>query len=212
MTGGSGFGPRSNERRGTAPGRRADVARLVRPVMGRQGPDRALLAGATATALGDTRPRPWRRRACGPALRCPRAGAPGRAKRRTRGRTRGQTARPIAATTAVAVGRPTPGISAIRRPAALPRWRGPIRRRMDVFRYARGDVGVAGRRSAALHPAPGGDFLPAGPDGISRSAPHFSRGLAAPGGIQAWRISVVPCAIFRQPPPVSVRVAVADRA
>ena len=33
-------------------------------------------------------------------------------------------------------------------------------------------------------------LLPAGPDGICRSAPHFLRGLFAPGSIQAWRIAV----------------------
>ena len=34
------------------------------------------------------------------------------------------------------------------------------------------------------------DLVPAGPDGICRSAPHFLRGLLAPPIIQAWRIAV----------------------
>ena len=55
---------------------------------------------------------------------------------------------------------------------------------------ARADSVLRVNQVAVLYPACSCRLVPAGPDGISRSAPHSPTGLLALGPVQAWRIAV----------------------
>ena len=70
----------------------------------------------------------------------------------------------------------------------LPAWaHRPLYGRLPV---ARADSVLRENQVAVLYPACSCRLVPAGPDGISRSAPHSPTGLLALGPVQAWRIAV----------------------
>ena len=195
--------------------RLADEVRLVRPVMGQQGPDRASrLVGQRdrdhvgRSSLGEAQRPLWWRLASGEhgagtmdqqsaEIRVPRFEIPSMRTRppvpSCRGTRPSQAANsrpdlnaagsPIAATTAVAVSTPTPGISAIRRLSALPLY-GRLPGHKDRFRCD-GQADCSSVFGLSMR-----GVVPAGPDGICRSAPHSSGGLFAREPMQAWRIAV----------------------